>query len=171
MRAGPPNRPIERTNGRRFRGLCALPERNVSTEWTDHSEPPGSHGRPLSCHARVVPRVLCLLALALLATGCGVHDRGELVGRYALGAGEASWSLAADGTCLIERAGTREACEWVYREGPEGTRLVVTVPPGKSGIGTRYVLTPSKWPGQPVTIPLTDELTLEKVSAEPGPTR
>ena len=72
---------------------------------------------------------------------------------------------------MIERAGTRQACEWEYREGPEGTRLLVTVAPGPGGIRTRYVLTPSKWPGQPVTIPLTHGLTLEKISAEPGPTR
>lgn len=105
------------------------------------------------------------LALALATAGCGVRDRQVLVGHYVVATTGEAWTLQDDGTCRIERPGATEACEWVYREGEEGTRLVVTV---KGAVGSpsthsrRYVLTPSKWWGQPVTIPLSSTATLEK---------
>ena len=110
----------------------------------------------------------CILAAgtALAATAaCGVSDRQVLVGHYVAPATGESWTLSDDGSCRIERAGATLGCEWVYREGEGGTRLVVTVQEAWGTAEThsrRYVLTPSKWPGQPVTIPLSSSATLEK---------
>jgi hypothetical protein len=110
----------------------------------------------------------CILAagLALAATAaCGVGERQVLVGHYVAPATGESWTLEEDGSCRIERAGATLACEWVYREGEGGTRLVVTLQDAGGAPATharRYVLTPSKWPGQPVTIPLSSSATLEK---------
>ena len=107
-----------------------------------------------------------LSALLVAATaGCGVRDRQVLVGQYVAAATGETWTLNEDGSCRIERPGGTEACEWVYRQGDDGTRLVVTVtgPAGTpSTHSRRYVLTPSKWIGQPVTIPLSSAATLEK---------
>jgi hypothetical protein len=103
--------------------------------------------------------------LAVATAGCGVHDRQVLVGHYVAPATGEIWTLDEDGSCRIERAGETEACEWVYRQGEDGTRLVVTVkaPAGPPSMHSRrYVLTPSKWIGQPVTIPLSPSATLEK---------
>lgn len=103
------------------------------------------------------------LLLAALAA-CGVRDRETLFGRYAArGRPGEFWVLDPDGGCRIERGRTVEACEWEYRERALGTTVVVTIG-GAGGRHTRrYVLTPSRWPGQPVTIPLTRDVTLEKV--------
>jgi hypothetical protein len=108
----------------------------------------------------------CLaVVLALAALGCGVREREALVGRYAVRgrAGEA-WVLEDDGTCRVERGPQIEACEWEYTEDASGTKLRVTMAaPAGSAHRRRYVLTPSKWPGQPVTIPLAPDATMEKV--------
>lgn len=108
---------------------------------------------------------ILIIASGVALAGCGVRDRQVLVGHYvATGTGEA-WTLDDDGTCRIERAGATETCEWVYREGEDGTRLVVTLKGAGGGSPThsrRYVLTPSRWLGQPVTIPLSSSATLEK---------
>ena len=102
-------------------------------------------------------------AAALATAGCGVRDRQVLIGHYVVrGTGEA-WNLEEDGTCRIERGGEILACEWVYQEDEQGARLVVTVKRAGDAPSTlRYVLTPSKWLGQPVTIPLSASATLEK---------
>jgi hypothetical protein len=105
-----------------------------------------------------------IAGLALLAAGCGVRDRQALVGRYVVdGTGE-TWTLQDDGRCRIERNGATEACEWVFRQGEDGIRLVVTVGAGggPAAHSRRYVLAPGKWPGQPVTIPLSASRTLRK---------
>lgn len=76
-----------------------------------------------------------------------------------------TWTLRDDGTCSIERGGAALPCEWEYRERNGETRLVVTTA-GSAGAtahpGRRYVLAPSKWPGRPVTIPLSASATLVK---------
>jgi hypothetical protein len=108
---------------------------------------------------------IAVLALAAAVTGCGVPDRQVLVGRYVAAETGETWTLNPDGTCRIQRPGASEACEWLYREGEGGTRLVVTVTAtagGTPALSRRYVLVPSKWPGQPVTIPLSSSATLEK---------
>lgn len=105
------------------------------------------------------------LLLALSALGCGVRSRDALIGRYAVRgrAGEA-WVLEDDGTCRVERGPAVEACEWEYSEDAAGTKLRVTMSdPAGSAHRRRYILTPSKWPGQPVTIPLARDATLEKI--------
>jgi hypothetical protein len=109
--------------------------------------------------------VVALLALTLGAA-CGVSGREDLVGRYEThGDGpRETWMLAADGTCTIVRQ-TGEArppqstrCEWEYVDREGRASLVVTVLPRDAGAGTRhrarYVLTPSRFPGGTVTIPL-----------------
>jgi hypothetical protein len=101
-----------------------------------------------------------------LAAGCGVSERAELVGRYrAEGGGrEEHWRLEADGTCEIARE-THErkvgtvSCEWHWVERDGSRKLVITIRSGAAtadaGVDqTRYVLTPSRFPGGPVTIPL-----------------
>jgi hypothetical protein len=102
-------------------------------------------------------------ALVLVTAGCGVRDRQVLIGHYVVpGTGEA-WTLEEDGTCRIERGGATLPCEWVYQEDEDGARLVVTVNRAGAAPSTlRYVLTPSKWLGQPLTIPLSASATLEK---------
>src|SRR5262245_753240 len=117
-------------------------------------------------HEKVYAR-MCLLvgAMGLAAAGCGVRDRQVLVGHYVAAATGEAWTLEDDGTCRIERNGRIQACEWVYRQGEDGTRLVVTLTGTRGASATdsrRYVLTPSKWPGQRVTIPLSSSATLEK---------
>jgi hypothetical protein len=116
--------------------------------------------------AKVYAKTCLLVGLLALATaGCGIRDRQVLVGHYIVAATGEAWTLEDDGTCRIERAGDTLACEWVYREGEDGTRLVVTVKGAAGGPPThsrRYVLAPSKWLGQPVTIPLSSSATLEK---------
>jgi hypothetical protein len=109
--------------------------------------------------------VVALLALALGAA-CGVSGREELVGRYETnGDGpRETWILAADGTCTIVRwrggATPPETtrCEWEYVDRGGGASLIVTVLPPEAAVGTRhrarYVLTPSRFPGGTVTIPL-----------------
>jgi hypothetical protein len=103
-------------------------------------------------------------ALGLACLACGVPGREALVGRYVAAATGEKWVLNDDGSCAIERAGTTVACEWEYRERMGETRLVVTITavPGSASPGRRYVLTPSKWPGRPVTIPLSPSATLER---------
>jgi hypothetical protein len=108
--------------------------------------------------------VATLLALAAV-TACGVDGRADLVGCYETsGDGpRETWTLAADGTCAIVRPtidGPMESrrCEWEYVDRQGRTSLVVTVLPPDAGAGTRnrtrYVLTPSRFPGGTVTIPL-----------------
>jgi hypothetical protein len=102
---------------------------------------------------------------ALLAAGCDVSGRQALVGRYQVPATGETWTLADDGSCRIERGGTVQACEWVYRQDEEGTRLIVTVAGAAGGPAPHartYVLAPSKSPGRPITIPLSSSVTLEK---------
>ena len=108
-------------------------------------------------------RFLLLLAVTTLA--CGVAGRDMLIGRYAVrGRPGEAWVLEDDGTCRIERGTAVEACEWEYREDASGTKLRVTMSgPAGPQPRRRYVLTPSKWPGQRVTIPLTRDATLEKL--------
>jgi hypothetical protein len=110
------------------------------------------------------------LALALLAAGCGVRTRDELVGRYVRrGSGGAeSWELREDGTCEVRRAGRLDGtCEWLYVEETLKRKVVVTLhrDPALHG-GTlqsvRYFLTPSRWPRQHVTLPITPDEVLEK---------
>jgi hypothetical protein len=106
-----------------------------------------------------------LTLLALVAAGCGVSDRQALVGRYQVPATGETWTLEDDGSCRIERGRTVQACEWVYREDEEGTRLIVTVAGAAGGPAPHkrtYVLAPSKSPGRPITIPLSRSATLEK---------
>lgn len=105
-----------------------------------------------------------LLALGLGAA-CGIDGREDLVGRYETN-GEGpreTWTLAADGTCAIVRPaddGKAETtrCEWEYVDREGRTSLLVTVLPSEGVAGTRhrtrYVLTPSRFPGGTVTIPL-----------------
>ena len=119
-------------------------------------------------HVKLYVQRFGLLAVlaATAGAGCGVRDRQVLVGHYVAPATGESWTLEEDGSCRIERSGGALACEWVYQrlEGG-GTRLVVTVrgAPGLPETHSRkYMLTPSKWPGQPVTIPLSSSATLEK---------
>jgi hypothetical protein len=103
--------------------------------------------------------------VVLAGAACGVRDRQVLVGHYVAAATGESWTLEDDGSCRIERAGLTQACEWVYRQGEGGTRLVVTLKgaPGMPDSYSRtYVLTPSQWLGQPITIPLSSSATLEK---------
>ena len=109
-----------------------------------------------------------LALAAALAAGCGVDGRADLVGRYHTtddGPRE-TWSLAADGTCGIERTATESGartlrCEWEWVEREGRTSLVVTVLPPADTAGarhhTRYVLTPSRLWGGAVTIPLGGE--------------
>jgi hypothetical protein len=109
--------------------------------------------------------VLAVLAVLGATAGCGVRDREVLVGQYVAPATGETWTLDEDGTCRIERTGATLPCEWVYRKGEDGTRLVVTVkgiPGAPESHSRRYVLTPSKWLGQPVTIPLSSTATLQK---------
>jgi hypothetical protein len=105
-----------------------------------------------------------LLALAAV-TACGVDGRADLVGRYETsGDGpRETWTFAADGTCAIVRPttdGPKESrgCEWEYVDREGRTSLVVMVLPPDGGAGTRhrarYVLTPSRFPGGTLTIPL-----------------
>lgn len=105
-----------------------------------------------------------VVALALGA-GCGVNGREDLVGRYETnGDGpRETWTLAADGTCTVvrpERDAKSEAtrCEWEYVDREGSTKLIVTVlaPEGDDAARhrTRYVLTPGRFPGGRVTIPL-----------------
>ena len=95
---------------------------------------------------------------------CGVSGREDLIGRYVVPSTGEAWTLREDGTCTIERGGARIPCEWEFRQRDGETRLVVsaTAAAGAPPQGRRYVLTPSKWPGQPVTIPLSSSATLRK---------
>jgi hypothetical protein len=108
--------------------------------------------------------VATLLALAAVMA-CGVDGRADLVGRYETsGDGpRETWTLAADGTCAIARPTTdgpmeSSRCEWEYVDRQGTTSLVVTMLPPEGAGGTRnrtrYVLTPSRFPGGTVTIPL-----------------
>jgi hypothetical protein len=106
-----------------------------------------------------------LAALVTLALGaaCGVDGREDLVGRYETSGGgpRETWTLAGDGTCAIARPaadGKDERCEWEYVDREGRASLVVTMLPPDDALGTRhrtrYVLTPSRFPGGTVTIPL-----------------
>lgn len=109
--------------------------------------------------------MIAVVTLALCAA-CGVGGRADLVGRYeAKGDGRReAWTLAADGTCTIVRRPVEAMppettrCEWEYVDREGGASLVVTVLPPEGAVGTRhrtrYVLTPSRFPGGTVTIPL-----------------
>jgi len=108
--------------------------------------------------------VVALLALGV-GVACGVSGREDLVGRYeASGDGRQTWTLDADGTCtIVRRPGEATPpqttrCEWEYVDREGRASLVVTVLPPDAGAGTRdrmrYVLTPSRFPGGTVTIPL-----------------
>lgn len=109
--------------------------------------------------------LVALLALAL-AAACGVNGREDLVGRYETsgdGPGE-TWTLATDGTCTIvrRRGGATPPettrCEWEYVHRGGRASLMLTVLPPEGATRTRhrarYVLTPSRFPGGSVTIPL-----------------
>lgn len=113
----------------------------------------------------VVVRSIALV-LALAGGACGVRDRELLVGRYVVrGRPGEAWVLEDDGSCRIERGTTVSRCEWEYREDASGVRLLVTMAEGGTGGSAhrrRYRLTPSRWPGQPVTMPLDRHATLEK---------
>jgi hypothetical protein len=112
--------------------------------------------------------VVCALAVAW--AGCGVNGRESLIGRYVVPSTGEAWTLRDDGTCSIERSGVVLACEWEYRERLGETRLVVTAADAADAAprhSLRYVLTPSKWPGRPVTIPLSPSATLEKRNGAP----
>lgn len=87
------------------------------------------------------------------------------MGRYIVAATGETWTLRRDGTCTIERGGGTTPCEWEYRQDDHGTRVIVSVSDAAAGGAPhtrRYVLTPSKWPFQPVTLPLSKADTLEK---------
>jgi hypothetical protein len=106
------------------------------------------------------------LASVALGLACGVDGREALVGRYeaAIDGRREQWSLAADGTCEIVRevaaaAAETTRCEWEYVD-REGRRALIVTVLGSDGPGaasphrTRYVLTPTRLPWEPVTIPL-----------------
>lgn len=108
-----------------------------------------------------------LAATAACLAACGVSDRAELVGRYEARTerGTQAWTLEGDGTCRIERspatgANSSAPCEWTFAEhdGRRVLRVTVTVAapghPGESSHRTVYVLTPSRFPGGRVSIPL-----------------
>jgi hypothetical protein len=117
--------------------------------------------RPQNAGVRPLPALL----LALACGACGVREREALVGRYVVrGRPGEAWVLEDDGSCRIERGATVVRCEWEYREDASGVTLLVTLAEGAAGSThrRRYRLTPSRWPGQPVTIPLDREATLEK---------
>jgi hypothetical protein len=107
--------------------------------------------------------VLVVLTLALGAA-CGVDGREDLVGRYEADddGPRQTWTLAGDGTCAIVRPGRDAAsettrCEWEYVEREGRTTLLVTVLAMENDAARqriRYVLTPSRFPGSAVTIPL-----------------
>lgn len=109
--------------------------------------------------------MVALLALALGAA-CGVSGREDLVGRYETnGDGpRETWMLAPDGTCTVARGRggatppETTRCEWEFVDRGGSASLVVTVLPPEGAAGmwhrTRYVLTPSRFPGGTVTIPL-----------------
>lgn len=107
-----------------------------------------------------------MVGLALLAcSACTTPPREAVVGRYVVPATGETWTLRDDGSCTIERGGFARPCEWEYRKDDRGTRVVVTVSDAAAGGAPhthRYVLTPGKWAGQPVTLPLSSEDTLEK---------
>ena len=118
----------------------------------------------LPAHARAGRALSALFAVAALASGCGVPDRDELVGRYA--ADGESWSLAADGTCRIARAEEVRRCEWEYveRDGRKTLAVTLLAEPGRAARHrTRLVLTPSRVLGGAVTIPLGGGGELRKV--------
>jgi hypothetical protein len=122
---------------------------------------------------RSIRRVRLVLAsvLAAASAACGVSGRDSLIGRYVVPSTGEAWTLRDDGTCTSERAGAVLACEWEYRERKGETRLVVTAAGSEDSARRhrrQYVLTPSKWPGRPVTIPLSASATLEKRDGVPG---
>jgi hypothetical protein len=98
----------------------------------------------------------------MLAIACGVRDREDLIGRYEADPGgrHEVWTLREDGTCSIVRQTPRgeaqTGCEWELGERGGRRVLVVTVaePAGASRHRTTYVLTPSRFPGGVVSIPL-----------------
>ena len=110
---------------------------------------------------------------AVLAVGCGVHSREELIGRYEVDSANRRevWTLREDGTCLIHRQDQHGASEvggeWQLSERGGRRVLVVTVaePIGGSRHRTTYVLTPSRLLGRTVSIPLGpgDNAVLRKV--------
>jgi hypothetical protein len=109
-----------------------------------------------------------VVAVASLAAACGVSEREQLVGRYEAGAGDRreTWYLAADGTCEIARAGTVRRCEWEFVERDGRRTLAVTLFPDAREATrhrTRLVLSPTRWPGGAVTIPLGATGELRKV--------
>ncbi len=109
-------------------------------------------------------RAVNVVTLAL-GVSCGVNGRDDLVGRYETrGDGpRETWTLADDGTCGIVRPGRDAAsettrCEWEYVEREGRATLIVTVLARERDAAarhrTRYVLTPSRFPGAALTIPL-----------------
>lgn len=141
-------------------------------------------GPPVFCHVRNVfavsartrapsgpsaapgRRFLLSATLAAICVACGVGGREDLIGRYVVPATGEAWTLRDDGSCTIERGGTAIPCEWEFRRRDGETRLVVvaTVQVGAARNVRRYVLTPGKWPGRPVTIPLSASATLRKTN-------
>jgi hypothetical protein len=123
----------------------------------------------------LVAAVVRLASFVVLATGCGVGARNDLVGRYvAVAEGRReTWTLRADGTCEIVRqvegAPSETArCEWEWVEREGSATLVVTPRPASESPGavrhrTRYVLKPTRLPGGIVTIPLGTGADLRKV--------
>lgn len=119
-------------------------------------------------HARGPRALRAVVAVASLAAACGVSEREQLVGRYEAGAGDRreTWYLAADGTCEIARAGTVRRCEWELVERDGRRTLAVTLLPDTREATrhrTRLVLSPTRWPGGAVTIPLGATGELRKV--------
>ena len=109
-------------------------------------------------HARARRALTGAACAASLLAACGVETRDDLVGRYVSGGQDGeTWSLAADGTCVIARPGVTLRCEWEFAERDGWPALSVTLLP-EPGVGTphrtRLVLTPSRLPGGVVTIPL-----------------
>ena len=97
--------------------------------------------------------------LGAFLAGCGVSGREDVVGRYVTGesATRETWSLAADGSCEIARPAGTTRCEWEMVDRDGRPTIALTLLPDADDAARhrmRLLLTPSRFPGGVVTIPL-----------------